>query len=79
MEWLLDTFEAQTTKIWLFEAARALGTTAAAKAPRGSGGLPKQKCVLQVPQSHNIEGLPMTPESTIGEEWSSSPLPSVPV
>ena len=24
-------------------------------------------------------GLPKTPESTIGEEWSPSPLPSVPV
>ena len=36
-------------KIWPFEAAEALGTTGAAKAPRGSGGLPKQKCVLEVP------------------------------
>ena len=32
-----------------FEATGALGTTTAAKAPRGSGGLPKQKCVLEVP------------------------------
>ena len=36
-------------KKWLFEATMALGTAAAAKAPRGSGGLPKQKCVLEVP------------------------------
>ena len=49
MEWLLDTFGAQTTKIWPFEAAGALRTVATAKAPRGSGGLPKQKCVLEVP------------------------------
>ena len=27
----------------------ALGTTAADKAPRGSSGLPKEKCVLEVP------------------------------
>ena len=43
MEWLLDTFEAWTTKIWPIEAARALETVIAAKAPRGSSGLPKQK------------------------------------
>ena len=49
MKWLLDTFGARTTKIWPFEAVRALGTTAAAKAPKGSGGLPKLKCVLEVP------------------------------
>ena len=55
-EWLLDRFGAQTTKIWLFEAAKALGTTAAAKAPRRLDGLPKQKCVLEVPQSNNTRG-----------------------
>ena len=33
----------------MIETAGALGTTAMAKAPRGSGGLPKQKCVLEVP------------------------------
>ena len=49
MKWSLDGFGAQTTNIWLIEAAGALGTAAAAKAPRGSGGLPKQKCVLEVP------------------------------
>ena len=48
LEWSFDTFGARTTKIWPFEAAGALGTVAA-KAPRGSGGLPKQKCVLEVP------------------------------
>ena len=49
MEWSLDRFRAQTTKLWPFEAAGALGTIAAANAPRESGGLPKQKCVLEVP------------------------------
>ena len=49
MKWSLDTFGARTTKIWPFEAARDLGTVAAAKALRESGGLPKQKSVLEVP------------------------------
>ena len=48
MEWSLDKFGAQTAKIWQFEAGGALGTTTAAKAPRGLGGLPIQKCVLEV-------------------------------
>ena len=48
MEWSLNRFGARTTKIWPFEAARALGTTAVPKAPKGLGGLPKQKCVLEV-------------------------------
>ena len=48
VEWSLDRFGAQTTKIWPFEAAGASGTVAAAKAPKGSGHLPKQKCVLEV-------------------------------
>ena len=45
MEWLFDRFGAHTTKMWPFEAAGALGTAAAAKAPKGSGGLPKRKYV----------------------------------
>ena len=49
MEWLLNKNRAQTREIWPFEPAWALGTVAVAKAPRGSGGLPKQKCVLDVP------------------------------
>ena len=49
MEWLLYKNKAQTKGIWPFEPAEALGTTAAAKAPRESGGLPKQNCVLEVP------------------------------
>ena len=49
MELSLDTFGARTTKIWPFESAGALGTMAVAKAPRESGGLPKQKYVLEVP------------------------------
>ena len=48
-QWLLIRFGALTTKIWLIEAAGALETAAAAKAPKGSGGLSKQKCVLEVP------------------------------
>ena len=39
MEWLLNRLRARTTKLWPFEAAGALGTVAAAKAPRGSDGL----------------------------------------
>ena len=35
LEWSLDRFGAWTTKLWPFEAAGALGTAAAAKAPRG--------------------------------------------
>ena len=35
MEWSLDEFGPQTTMMWPFEAAGALGTAAAAKAPRG--------------------------------------------
>ena len=35
MEWSLDRFEDQTTKLWPFEGAGALETAAAAKAPRG--------------------------------------------
>ena len=49
MKWSLDTFGAQTTKLLPFEAPWALGTAAAAKALRGSSGLPKQKCILEVP------------------------------
>ena len=49
MEWSLNTFGARTTEMRPFETAEALGTAAAAKVPRGSGGLPKQKCVLEVP------------------------------
>ena len=49
MEWSLDKKKAWTREIWPFEPAGALGTVVAAKAPRGSGGLPKQKCVLEVP------------------------------
>ena len=48
MEWFLDRFGAQSTKLWPFEAEGALGTAAAAKASRGLGGLPKQKCALEV-------------------------------
>ena len=42
MEWSFDKNRAWTREIWPSEAAGALGTAAAAKAPRGSGGLPKQ-------------------------------------
>ena len=36
-------------KIWPFEAVGALGIAVAAKAPRRLSGLPKKKCVLEVP------------------------------
>ena len=49
MKWSLNKNRAQSREIWPFEPVGALGTTATAKAPRGSGGLPKQKCVLEVP------------------------------
>ena len=42
MEWSLDKKRAQKREMWPFEPAGALGTAATAKAPRGSGGLPKQ-------------------------------------
>ena len=48
MVWSLDRFGAWTTKIWPIEAAEALETATVAKAPRGSSGDPKQKCVLEV-------------------------------
>ena len=48
MDWSLHRKRAWTREIEPFEAARALGTMAAAKAPRGSDDLPKQKCVLEV-------------------------------
>ena len=35
MDWSLDRLGARTTKLWPFEAPGALGTAAAAKAPRG--------------------------------------------
>ena len=49
MDWSLDKKKAWTREIVSFEAIGALGTTAVAKAPKGLGGLPKQKCVLEVP------------------------------
>ena len=79
MEWSLDKNKAWTREIWPSEAAGALGTAAAAKAPRGSGGLPKQSVSWKSHRGPAQGGLPKTPESTIGEEWSPSPLPSVPV
>ena len=49
MEWLRDRFGALTRKLWPFEAAGALRTPAAAKAPRGSGGSFKTKVCLGSP------------------------------
>ena len=80
MEWSLDKNKAQTREIWPFKPIGALGTAAAVEAPRGSGGLPKTKMCLGNPiEAQHGGGLPKTPESTIGEEWSPSPLPSVPI
>ena len=49
MDWSLDKIKLGQKEIWPFEATGALGTAIATKAPRGLGGLPKQKCVLEVP------------------------------
>ena len=49
MDWLLDKNKAWIREIWPFELARALGIVVAAKPPTGLGGLPKQKCILEVP------------------------------
>ena len=76
IEWLLDTFGAQTTKIWSFEAAWALGTVAVAKAPRGSGGLPKQKCLGSPIEPQHRGAADNLREYYMGG-WSPSPLPSV--
>ena len=77
MEWSLDKKRAWTREIWPFEPVGALWTTSGAKAPRGSSGLPKKQCVLEVPERSSTGGLPKTPESTIGEKWSPSPVLSV--
>ena len=79
MEWSLDKNRAQMREIWPSEPVGALGTVAAAKAPRGSGGLLKQSVSWKFHRGPTWGGLLKTPESTIGEEWSPSPLPSVPV
>ena len=48
MDWLFDKKIAWIREIWPFEPVGALGTGVATKAPRGSSGLPKQKCILEV-------------------------------
>ena len=48
MDSLFDKNKAWTKEIWPFESVGALGIAAAAKAPSGLGGLPKQKCILEV-------------------------------
>ena len=77
MEWLFDRFEARTTKIWLFEATRALGTAAAAKAPRDCVVFQNKNVSWKSFRATAQGGLPKTLESTVDEEWSPSPLPSV--
>ena len=79
MDWLLDRFGAQIAKIWPFEAAEALGTAAAAKAPRGWVVFQNKSVSWKSLRATIQGGLPTIPESTIGEEWSPSPLLSVPV
>ena len=66
MEWLFDKNTAWTREIWLFEPVGALRTVAAAKAPRGSGGLPKQNVSWKSYRGPTRGGLLKTPESTIG-------------
>ena len=78
MEWLFNRFGARTTKIWPFEAAGALRTTAVAKAPKGSGGLPKQKCLGSPIKPWHRE-ITDDPREYYRGGWSPSPLSSVPV
>ena len=78
MEWSLDTFGAQTTKIWLFEATGALGTAVAAKAPKDLSGLLKQKCLRSSIEPQH-RGATDDPREYYRGGWSSSPLPSVPM
>ena len=68
MKWSLDKNRARTKEIWPFEPAGALGTTAAAKAPRGSGSLPKQNVSSKSHKGPAQGGLPKIRESIIGEE-----------
>ena len=78
MEWSLDKNRARTREIWPSEPAGALGTAAAAKAPRGSGGLPKQSVSWKSHRDPARGGLPKTPESTIGGGVVSLPTPKCP-
>ena len=43
-----------------------------AKASRGLDGLPKQKCVLDVPSNNSTGGLADNPRKYYMEEWSPS-------
>ena len=78
MEWSLDKNRARTREIWPSEPVGALGTAAAAKAPRGSGGLPKQSVSWKSHRGPARGGLPKTPESTIGEGVVFLPTPKCP-
>ena len=66
-------------KIWPFEATGALGSAAAAKAPRGLGGLPKKKVCLGSPLEGQHRGATKNSKKYYRGGWSPSPLPSVPV
>ena len=79
MEWSLDGFGVRTTKLWLFEPAGALRTATVAKAPRGSGGLLKQKCVLEVPLRGQHRKAAKNSKEYYRGGWSPSPLPNVPI
>ena len=67
MEWSLDKFGPRTTKLWSFEAAGALGTAAAAKAPRGRVVFQNKSVSWKSLRGAAYGRLPKTPESTIGE------------
>ena len=76
MEWSLDRFGHQTTKLRSFEAVGTLETTATAKAPKGSSGLPKQKCLGSPLEGQHRRAAKNSKEYYRGG-WSPSPLPSV--
>ena len=55
MERLLDTKKLERRR-YAVKSAGAFRTAAAAKAPKGFDGLPKQKCILKVPQRSSMGG-----------------------
>ena len=77
MEWSLDKERAWTREIWPFEPAGALGTAAGLRHQGGRVVFQNKSVFWKSHRGPAQGGLPKTPESTIGEEWSPSPLPSV--
>ena len=74
MEWLLDRIGPRTTKLWPFEAAGALGTAAAAKAPRGRVVF-QNKSVSWKSLEGQHRGAAKNSREYYRGGWSPSPLP----